>query len=198
MVWALTYSQVDELSSNHCSFHCMSESGCNGPEPHQMWLSRSLISNSYSNPLTRALRKVVERAVHIYDIYITSAGRGGRGDLLDVWVFCMFVHYIFTWARKDWSIVGPLTIYYCCHTSLQHHCQALNKKKLQINDPLIFVSHIVHKLSLNRVATVVRCQLSLLDFYFDTLSWNWRSVGHFFEVALFSTVCFQMCLNGPK
>ena len=127
MVWALTYSQVDELSSNHCSFHCMSESGCNGPEPHQMWLSRSLISNSYSNPLTRALRKVVERAVHIYDIYITSAGRGGRGDLLDVWVFCMFVHYIFTWARKDWSIVGPLTIYYCCHTFLQHHCHALNK-----------------------------------------------------------------------
>lgn len=121
LVWVLAYSQVDELSSNHCSFHCMSESDCNGPEPHQMWLRRFLISNSYSNPLTLTLRKVVDKGLYTFISCKWVARWPFR--CLDILYDCTL--YLSAWVQEDLLIVEPLTIYYCCRTSHivhQHNC----------------------------------------------------------------------------
>ena len=133
MVWTLAYSRVDELSSNHCSFHCMSESECNGPGSHQMW-ALWLRSPWFWTPWPWFWKKrlVVQIPNFGQRLTLKAPLRERVKKCPNRYLHCSIficVYYIFTQVHEEWSILGPLTIYYCCGTCTNTIAMHLIHKK---------------------------------------------------------------------
>ena len=184
MVWTLAYSGVDELSSNHCSFHCMSESECNGPESHQMWLRNPWFWTPWP-----------------WHWKISLAREGGKNVPYLHCSICICEYYLLTRVHEEWSIVGPLTIYYCCGTCTNTIAMHYYKKEVSncwfkgwvFNLFKILVCQRGVETELQNVNFLLQIKPFILSFYSDISDTNFCTQTYFYTNRFLHRYICHLC-----